>query len=256
TQRVRLRLLNASNARSYGFGFADDRRFSLVGTDGGLLPAPVDTTRITLSPGERAEVVVTVRPGEDAVLRSTPPRLGLDPLSARFSGGADVLDILQLRAARQLTPSPAVPRRLVDMPRLDPADAAQRRTFRLGGSKINGRSMDMARIDATVVRDTTEVWRVTNADGVPHSLHVHDVQFQVLSVAGNRPPAPLRGWKDTVYLPPNAPVEIIARFADYADPNVPYMFHCHVLRHEDRGMMGQFVMVEPGQRPGTPGHHN
>jgi FtsP/CotA-like multicopper oxidase with cupredoxin domain len=256
TERVRLRLLNASNARSYDFGFADDRPFWLVGTDGGLLPAPVDTTRVGLSPGERAEVVVTVRPGEDAVLRSTPPRQGLNPLTARFSGGADTFDIVQLRAAKRLTHSTAVPRRLVDVPRLDPAEAVRRRTFRFGGHQINGQTMDMSRIDATVVRDTTEIWRITNLDGLPHSFHVHDVQFQVLSVDGRQPAAALRGWKDTVYLPQDAPVEIIVRFADYTDPNVPYMFHCHMLRHEDAGMMGQFVVVEPGQRAGTVPHHH
>lgn len=260
TERIRLRLLNASNARVYHFGFADDRQFTLVGTDGGLLPAPHHTTRITLSPGERAEIVVTMRPGEHAVLRSFPPPLGLNGLSSRFSGGDDTLDILQLRAAGELAESPEVPQRLVDVPRMDPAGAAQRRSFRLSGHDINHRSMNMSRVDATVVKDTTEVWQVTNADGMPHSFHVHDVQFQVRTVDGLAPPARLSGWKDTLYLPPNVRFEIIMRFADYADPEAPYMFHCHVLYHEDAGMMGQFVVVEPGQQADTPegdhgGHH-
>ena len=56
----------------------------------------------------------------------------------------------------------------------------------------------------------------------------------------------LRGWKDTVYVPPDTTVRVVARFEDYADPDVPYMFHCHVLQHEDDGMMGQFVVVVPG----------
>src|SRR5690606_38811756 len=111
TERVRLRLLNASNARVYQFAFADGRDFALVGTDGGLLPAPVTTDRIMLSPAERAEIVVTVRPGERAVLRSNPPALGT-PL-AQFYGGADGFDVLGLRAAPTLEPSPAVPDRLV-----------------------------------------------------------------------------------------------------------------------------------------------
>jgi blue copper oxidase len=109
--------------------------------------------------------------------------------------------------------------------------------------------MDGARVDAAVTLDTAEVWRLTNTDGQAHSFHVHDVQFQVLSVGGQAPPPELRGWKDTVLLRPNRPVEIIARFADYADPTTPYMFHCHVLKHEDSGMMGQFVVIEPGQIP-------
>lgn len=254
TERVRLRLLNASNARSYAFGFSDDRSFTLVGTDGGLLAEAYETSSIALSPGERAEIVVTVHPGERAVLRSAPPELGLDPLSNRFSGGADTFDILQLRAATQLAPSRAVPARLVPVPRLDPATSVQTREFRLNTPMINGRGMDMGRVDATVVKNTVEIWKVTNQDGSPHTFHIHDVQFQVRSINGRQPPPELRGWKDTVFLRPNAPYELIVPFSDYSDETTPYMFHCHLLYHEDQGMMGQFVVVEPGQRAGTPVH--
>jgi FtsP/CotA-like multicopper oxidase with cupredoxin domain len=139
---------------------------------------------------------------------------------------------------------------------MDPAAAAQRRSFQLSGRDINHRGMDMSRVDATVLKDSTEVWQVTNADGTPHSFHVHDVQFQVLSVDGAGPPPQLSGWKDTLYLPPNVRLEIILRFADYADPETPYMFHCHMLFHEDAGMMSQFVVVEPGQQAAiSAGHH-
>ncbi len=260
TERVRLRLLNGSNGRIYDFGFADGRRFALVGTDGGLLAKPHQTTRVMLSPGERAEIVVTLRPGERTVLRSFPPDLGLDGFSGRFVGGEDTLDVLQLRAADTLTANATVPARLADVPRMDDTDAAERRDFRLGGHNINQRQMAMNRLDAVVTKDTTEVWNVVNADGTPHSFHIHDVQFQVLTVDGAPPPPHLAGWKDTVYLTPNVEFALIMRFADYADPDTPYMFHCHVLFHEDAGMMGQFVVVEPGQRPGLPaapaGHGN
>jgi FtsP/CotA-like multicopper oxidase with cupredoxin domain len=112
--------------------------------------------------------------------------------------------------------------------------------------------MEMERIDATVTRGTTEIWNVENRDGTPHNFHVHDVQFQVLSVGGATAPPYLSGWKDTVYLAPGQPVRLILRFTDHSDRNVPYMFHCHLLYHEDAGMMGQFVVVEPGERAGTP----
>jgi FtsP/CotA-like multicopper oxidase with cupredoxin domain len=258
TERVRLRLLNGSNARSYDFGFADGRGFALIGTDGGLLASPHQTGRIRLSPGERAEIVVTMRPAERVVLRSYPPDEGVDVLSSRFSGGDDSLDVLELRAAGSLEPAPELPDRLVPIDRLDPATAAANRRFELSGRKINNLSMDPARIDFAVTRDTTEIWEIIKQDGTPHSFHVHDVQFQVLSVDGREPPPELRGWKDTVLVTINRPIRIIARFADYADPNIPYMFHCHLLYHEDQGMMGQFVVVNPGQRPGRPpahGHH-
>ncbi|MEV0459836.1 multicopper oxidase family protein [Catellatospora methionotrophica] len=254
TERVRLRLLNGSNARSYEFGFPDGRRFALVGTDGGLLEAAYDLDRIMLSPGERAEIVVTVKPGERTVLRSYPQALETGLLGDRFTGGADTLDILQLRAAGTLAPRPAVPQRLVAIPKLNRAEAVQQRPFKLSGHAINGKQMDMTRVDAAPERGSVEIWKVVNNDGTPHNFHIHDVQFQVLTQGGAAPPPQLSGWKDTVYLPPNVTFELIMRFSDYADADTPYMFHCHVLYHEDAGMMGQFVVVPPGGQPGVIDH--
>jgi FtsP/CotA-like multicopper oxidase with cupredoxin domain len=194
---------------------------------------------------------VTIRPGERLVLRSNPPPLGT-PVLNRFVGGADAFDVLEIRAAASLAPRPQVPSRLVEVPRIEPADTVEQRTFRLTDQSINNRRMDMNRIDATVARDTAELWRVTNADGKPHSFHVHDVQFQVARVNGGQPPPYLRGWKDTIYVAPEVDYDLVMRFADYTDPSTPYMFHCHVLYHEDRGMMGQFVVVEPGQQASAP----
>jgi FtsP/CotA-like multicopper oxidase with cupredoxin domain len=255
TEHIRLRLLNASNARVYGFGFADGRRFALVGTDGGLLPQAYETDRVKLSPGERAEIVVTVRAGERAVLRSFPPGLGIGSVGDRFVGGADTLDILEVRAAAQLRQSPPIPAKLAGMPRLDPSAAVQQRDFTLTGRRINGREMDLNRIDATVAAGSVEIWTVVNADGTPHTFHVHGVQFQILSAGGGAPPPELSGWKDTVYLTPMVRHALIMRFPAYADPSAPYMFHCHVLLHEDGGMMGQFAVVAPGQSAQPPHHH-
>jgi FtsP/CotA-like multicopper oxidase with cupredoxin domain len=252
TEQVRLRLVNASTARTYHFGFADNRTFALIGSDGGLLAAPHETERIMLSPGERAEIVVRMQPGEQTVLRSYPAPLGVDHPGGRFSGRDDTLDVLQLRAADRLRPSSPLPERLVEVPRLDPADASQVRELRLAGRTINGESMDMRRIDFAVEAGSVEIWQIRNTDGTQHNFHLHDVQFQVVDVDGHPPPPELAGWKDTIFLRPGVRVEIIARFADYADPRTPYMFHCHLLNHEDSGMMGQFVVVEPGQPPETP----
>jgi FtsP/CotA-like multicopper oxidase with cupredoxin domain len=254
TQRVRLRLLNASVKRVFAFGFSDDRAFTMVGSDGGLLPAPARLHRVQLSPGERAEIVVTMRPGENVVLRSFQPDLGAGYLVERFEGGQDELDVLQLRAAERLRPSPPVPDRLAPAPHLDDdLDGAAVRTFRLQGRRINGASMDMARVDEVVHLGTTEVWEVTNTDGEYHNFHVHDVRFQVLSVDGHEPGPPLSGWKDTVYLAPGRTVRLAVRFTDYADPDSPYMYHCHLLQHEDSGMMGQFVVVTLARaRAGAP----
>ncbi|MEV4509650.1 multicopper oxidase domain-containing protein [Dactylosporangium sp. NPDC049525] len=243
TALVRLRLLNASTARVYDFAMSDGRPLTMIGSDGGLLAAPYPTQHVRLSVGERAEVVVAMRPGERVELRSQPTGLG------RFQGGRDAFDVLQLRAAAELRPG-ELPRQLADIPRLDPRQAARTRTFTFAGREINDGRMDMDRVDAVVVKDTTEVWNVANGHGTPHSFHIHDVQFQVLSVDGGAPPPELGGWKDTLFLEPRRRFSVIARFADYADPTTAYMFHCHVLRHEDEGMMGQFVVVEKeGDRP-------
>jgi FtsP/CotA-like multicopper oxidase with cupredoxin domain len=248
TETVRLRLLNASAARVYDFGFDDDRDFSMIASDGGLLPAPHVTDRLRLSPGERAEIVVEVEPGESPVLRSYPPDLGLSSITGRVQGGADSFDVLQLRAAGELASSPDLPPDLAPAPDLDPADAVRTRTFLLETPQINGQAMDMERIDEVVTVGDTEIWEITNAGGA-HNFHVHDVQFRVLDVGGEAPGPELSGWKDTVYLGSGETVRLVMRFEDYTDPDTPYMFHCHLLAHHDDGMMGQFVVVEPGQAP-------
>ncbi|MEV1147046.1 multicopper oxidase domain-containing protein, partial [Micromonospora sp. NPDC049799] len=97
TERVRLRLLNASTARIYGFGLSDGRPFDMIASDGGLLPRTARLNQVRLSPGERAEIVVTVRPGERVTLRSTGPDLEAGALADRFAGGRDRFDVLQLR---------------------------------------------------------------------------------------------------------------------------------------------------------------
>ncbi|MEV0252506.1 multicopper oxidase domain-containing protein [Nocardia sp. NPDC050712] len=255
TELVRLRLLNASTARIYNFGFGDDRTFALIGTDGGLVPRPTTLDRLQLSPGERAEIVVRVRPGERTILRSNPIEAGLDFWNQRFSGGDDRLDILELRAAATLRPAPELPATLATLEVPDGSTSVRERHFDLNLAGINNVPMAMDRIDLTVARGSTEIWVVRNADGMPHNFHVHDAQFRVLSVNGAPPGAQLTGAKDTVFVAPDSTVRLALRFDGPADPNTPYMYHCHLLWHEDQGMMGQFVVVEPGQSAGTPHAH-
>lgn len=247
TEVVRLRLVNASPARMYRFAFSDGRGFAQIASDGGLLTAPVATDHVQLSPGERAEILVRMKPGETVVLRSERPDLGgAIPFFGASNGADDRFDVLELRAADELRSAGTIPDRLAEIEPLDPTTAVVERDWKLDGTQINGREMDMNRIDAVAEVGTTEIWNVTNNMAFPHNFHVHDVQFQVLDIEGAAPPAELAGWKDTVYVRPNETVRLIMRFDDYADAEFPYMFHCHLLRHEDQGMMGQFVVVEPG----------
>ncbi|WP_199747978.1 multicopper oxidase family protein [Actinomadura sp. WAC 06369] len=262
--RVRLRILNASNARVYDAGFTDGRTFALVGTDAGLLAAPVPLRRIMLSPGERAEIVVPFAAGERAVLRSRPPRLGANRVYERLAGGDDTFDLLQIRAAPRLAESPPVPARLADVPPVPAGPGTRTRSFVMADFTLNGRTMDHHRIDEVVEAGAVEIWEVTNAggfpgNGLPHSFHVHEVGYRVLDVNGERPPPHLRGRKDTVFVPPRTTVRLAMRFGPHSDPVHPYMYHCHLLAHEDAGMMGQFLVVSPEDRHkvrGRPiGHH-
>lgn len=252
---VRLRLLNASTARSYAFAWADDRPVRLIATDGGLLDAPVELPALRLSPGERAEVLVRLTPGERLVLQSrmTPELAGLVGPVAQTNGATDGFDVLELRAAEQLRAATADPDALIPLPPLEDGELAADRRFVLDDSfEINGHAMDLGRIDETVTVDTLERWTVVNDTALPHSFHVHDVQFRLAAVAGEPPPPELAGWKDTIFVEPETEYVLLLRFAEYADPDTPYMYHCHLLWHEDQGMMGQFAVVEPGQRATIP----
>lgn len=261
TELVRLRILNGSSARTYDFAFDDQRDFSLVGTDGGLLEAPHVTDHVRLSPGERAEIVVAVAPGTETMLRSLPPDLGNVAVPSAY-GALDEFDVLLLRAADQLRPSPPLEDRFGDIARFTESDADNTRTFEVQNREINGRRMDMNRIDEVMQVDSTELWEVTNRDLFPHNWHVHDVQFQVLDIDGEAPGPELLGWKDTIYLEPRRVYWIMMRFEDYVDDDKPYMIHCHLLLHEDEGLMSQFVVsrdepsrnVEPADPNGGHGH--
>ncbi|MFE6859101.1 multicopper oxidase family protein [Nocardia sp. NPDC057668] len=249
TERVRLRILNGSSGRLYRLALSDGREFRLVGTDGGLLAAPVPLRAIQISPGERVEIVVDLRGGEPVTLRSLPieQRAGIDHAAA--FGFDDTFDILRLRPAAQLKPAAAVADSLAVIAPLVPVGTQPARHFDLKWFMINNQRMDMNRIDMTIPVDTTEVWSVRNSDNWPHNFHVHDVQFQIIDVDGRTPSPELSGWKDTVYTAPGSTYTLAMRFTGHSDPTYPYMFHCHLLLHEDKGMMGQFLVLAPGEQP-------
>ncbi|HBQ91874.1 MAG TPA: oxidase, partial [Erythrobacter sp.] len=162
--------------------------------------------------------------------------------------------VLDIRPAASRRRSIALPRQLATLPQIDPGHAVRTRHFVLdmgmgmrmmrgGGFTINGKSMDMQRIDETVRVDTTEIWQVENASMMAHPFHIHDVQFRILDRNGRAPDAAEQGLKDTVVVYPGETVRLLLRFEDYTDPDLPYMYHCHILEHEDAGMMGQFTVT-------------
>lgn len=250
TEQVRLRILNGSGGRLYNLGFADDREFHVIAGDGGLLTAPVAVTRVRLSPGERAEIIVGTRAAEDVLLRAFPIEnsAGLDADEASRFGVHDTFDILRLQPARTLRRSAALPATLATLPAL-PDTPTTERAFDLQWFMINRNRMDMNRIDFHATVDTDELWTVRNVDNWPHNFHVHDAQFRIIDIDGAPPPAELAGHKDTVYTAPGQQVRLAIRFTDYTDPTFPYMYHCHLAMHEDQGMMGQFLVLAADQQP-------
>ena len=256
-QFVRFRLLNGSNARIYNFGFSDNRQFHQIGTDGGLLEKPVPLTRLRLSTGERAEILVDFSGQETSQVRLVSYSSELDNLNPPWLNNAldkatfDILTInVNSATANAIT---TLPGSLASIDRLQEGQAVKTRSFELEESfsvgsfsatfTINGQTMDINRIDETIQLNDIEIWEVINDADMPHPFHIHDIQFLILTRNGSPPPENESGWKDTVLVMPRETVRVITQFGEYADPDKPYMFHCHILEHEDAGMMGQFVVV-------------
>jgi blue copper oxidase len=99
-------------------------------------------------------------------------------------------------------------------------------------------------VNETVYLNTTEIWTLKNNTMVAHPFHIHDIQFNVIEKNGMPPLPTERGWKDVVLVMPGDSVKFITKFETFAHPTVPYMYHCHLLHHEDDGMMGSFVVID------------
>jgi FtsP/CotA-like multicopper oxidase with cupredoxin domain len=251
TRLVRLRILNASTARIYHLAFADDREFALIATDSGFLPSPVRMRRLLLSPAERAEILVDLRPGEQPVLRSVPWDLNMMGVLTNGAGGNDQLDLLQLRAGNLLAEGGRIPEELETASAVALDHVVARRNFQLDAREINGQQMEMSRIDTVVGAGTTELWTVRNTQNQPHNFHIHGVGFQLVPPGASKPD-PQLGWKDTVLLAAGETVQLAMTFPPYQDPLTPYMYHCHLMWHEDEGMMGQFTVVDPDHIESAP----
>lgn len=261
---VRLRLINGSNARIYRL-FCDDKRpMHLIATDGGFLPAPTSVEELRLSPGERAEVLIDFSDGSDMTLAS-----GGDPnegMGAMMGRAREMLE--QISGARQFPVLPfvvddrlatritSIPDELGGtLPDLHTLAPTAVRRFSLdmgmgmgmgmmgGGATqqfaINGRPFDMDRIDQRIKLGSTERW-IISSDMLVHPFHVHGASFQTVSENGGSPRPESRGWKDTVVI--DRETELLIRFDHPAAEESPFMYHCHILEHEDGGMMGQFTV--------------
>ncbi len=263
-QVVRMRLLNASGERTFNFGFTANKAFKVIGNDGGLLNAPVNSTRIRLSPGERAEILLdlTGMVGQTIHLMSYAselpmgvqggPTMPMPPGSPAMNSPLNGIDfnILQINvAAPTASPVTSIPASLVtDVPYATSSATVTRHILMSADSMmvmdgpfyLNGNMYDMDRIDYRIPLNNVEIWSLKDSTMVAHPFHLHGFHFFVLDRDGVAVNASEAGRKDVVLVQPNETVRFIAKFDDFADTTVPYMFHCHILMHEDDGMMGQF----------------
>jgi spore coat protein A len=281
--KYRLRLLNGCNSRVLTLQFCPGSNtspcpspatFQVLGQEGGLLPAPVPLTEVTMGPGERTDVVVDFQPyaaGTDVYLVNSAP--------APFPGAPGegvVSDVMKFVVQADAGDQDPVPATLRPLEQLDEADSVQQREFELlkgpgntcspfiweivSTDGLNGPVLGKLWDDITEnprLLDT-EVWRFINRSGMTHPMHMHLVMFQVLdrqtfddSGGTIVPTGPLvppaayeAGWKDTVQVAPGEMVRVIARFEGYEGL---YAYHCHILEHEDHEMMRQFLVPEPSE---------
>ena len=263
---LRLRLVNAGTARYYHLTL-EGHPLHLIATDAGLIERPVPLERLLLAPGESAEVLVRLEhPGSFRLLNLPYDRgkhamhhpdedghagMGHGGAHGHGADGAEhaghptatpaeesPVALLTIVAPEKPEPLP-LPERLLNVEALDPGEAVATRRIVMSESMdpvrffINGREFEHDRVDMTGERDTLEVWEVVNDSDMDHPFHLHVYPFQVLDRNGE--PEPFRAWRGEVNLRPHETVRLGVPLRDFTGKAV---FHCHIVEHEDRGMMG------------------
>jgi blue copper oxidase len=262
-QVVRLRLLNASSHRVFRFGFNGNRSFYQITSDDGLLNAPISMTRLNLGSGERAEILINLAGLQDSTLYlktygaelpegypggPSPAMMGGMPMGPLDNTNFNILQIKVIAPTQN--PITTVPTMLTNNVVWSQADATTRimaitaqPRMSMTNFFINGSQFNENVINFTTNQDKIEVWNITNQTMMAHPFHIHGNHFYVLQVNGVAAPANMQGRKDVVIVPPmNGSVQLITKYEDFSDAHSPYMYHCHILSHEDHGMMGQFIV--------------
>jgi FtsP/CotA-like multicopper oxidase with cupredoxin domain len=239
----RWRVINVSAARIYRLSIPGQTMLH-VGDDGGLFEKPVEVKDILLANSERLELLVrgTGAPGSQGTLQDLPYdrydphtrpadwNVARDLLSLRYTDDAPVAPV----------ELPAVMRSVVA---LDTALVTSRHVIVLSQGLINGKMMDMNRIDVRSRLGATEIWEIQNVVTMDHPFHLHGFQFQILDRDGV--PEAYRSWKDVVNVRKHETVRVIVRLDDFPGK---WMYHCHILDHEDHGMMGILEVRAPSNR--------
>jgi len=272
-QVVRFRLLNGSSQRVLKIGLSENRPFYQIGSDGGLFNKPVILNRLRMAPGERAEILIDFSGMEDQSVQLMSyaselqngtygaTRPGIGPIMTLNGYDPNPLngnnfDILKFQVvAPTMNSVISVPETLAEVIPIPETSADIFRTLYFtpesmgpnqlnGNFLINGLHFDMDVINFSIPLNSTEIWTITNQSAIAHPFHIHDIQFFVLDRNGDPPPVTEQGRKDVILINPFETVRIITQFTDFANDPVPYMLHCHMLTHEDKGMMLQFEVVD------------
>lgn len=222
---IRLRVVNGSNATNYDIDLGDEE-FYQIGSDGGLLNKPISMKKLTLAPGERGEILVDSN--------------RLNNKSYLYINGKEALELRKNKQSG-LT---SIPKTLVAISEITKdLDNLKTRTFTLKttskGNTINNTPYNMEKLNFDVQKGTQEIWEIKNGSkmmDMPHPFHVHGAQFRVIERNGKTPPLNEQGWKDTVNLNAGDTVKILIT---YTTDGIT-VYHCHILEHEEDGMMGQF----------------
>ena len=232
-QIERWRIVNASAARVYRLAIPGQTLVH-VGNDGGLFETPREVEDLLLPNSGRAEVLVrgAGQPKSRAVLQ-TLPYDRYDP-HTRPADWNEPRDLLGLEyTSEPLGAHATIPEKLSVVPPIDTSRVRAHRVVVFSQGLIDGKRMDMMRVDITARLGTTEIWQIQNVVGMDHPFHLHGFHFQVLDHDGV--PESYTSWHDTVNIPKHSSVRIVIHFDDFPGK---WMYHCHILDHEDMGMMG------------------
>jgi spore coat protein A len=249
-RKYRFSTLNGSNARFYEISLSSGRPFQIIGSDGGLLRAPFETTSYRIAPAERVEIVVDFSfyapgPNTHVFLNNTMIQTegrgpdGVDPTRPTPLMRFDVLD--------SVTDNSTVPAVLETFPVFNPAESVITRQFefqrRQGAWQVNNQFFDPDRVDAKVKLNTTEIWKLRNGGGGWfHPIHIHRNEFIILDRNGVPPTGAEAGLKDVFVLNPGDELRVITSYTGTRQVG-KYVFHCHNIEHEDMRMMGRFDVV-------------
>jgi FtsP/CotA-like multicopper oxidase with cupredoxin domain len=237
--RTRFRILNASPSDIITVQRSDGGTMTQIATDQGYLAEAADVTSIRLVAGARAEMVMDL--SDDVTLQAV-------ITTGWVRGGSGTYDFLTVTASGTDTPDD-LPSTLNTIDRYDTSDFTAR-TITLGQSGatmlINGSAgtsmSSMAMISTTL--GSKEIWTIKNNTQLEHSFHLHDVPYQLISVNGADPSGVELGWYDTYEVVGGGSIEIAMEFTDFADDTYMYMLHCHLLQHEDEGMMASLMVTD------------